>query len=958
MGQQESTASGAGSGAVGHLLRLLRALNRSPSLDAVATVILEQAISMVPGAQAGSLLVLDQPAGGFRFRAAVGWDMARLSQLVIPEEKMLQRVVFADQPAIIRQPYEMDREHIGDDLAQALSSMGPNQALLTLPIVEDGRAVAYLNLDNKEDPDAFSERDFSRLEMIWEEITLAVCLARERERLRESEALLKTLFDRLADAVFITTYDGQILAANAAASRQTGYTNEELLELNVIHDLAAEEPTLTYAQVNQRLSQNQLVYFEELKRRKDGTLYWTECAVAPLEYRGRPATISVNRDVTSRKRMEDAVHGLQEALLSLGRGANLENVLHLIYRQAARVIAFDAFFIALADRRRRVLRFVFSVEEGKPVAIPPLPLEPRASLTAWVATSQQPLFIDDLQEGKTPVPVRQVGKAARTWAGIPLIAREEVVGVLSIQRFLPEPLSGRELDLLGAFASAAAAAVQNATLYANLSALADKLQAVEQASRRMKLAASVGELYETVLDSVHRILGYQACAILERRGEVLQLVRERGYLPEARKLTIHLSEGKGITAAACAAGEAVYVPDVSRDPRYIPGVPGSRCELAVPIAMEDRVFGVLNVEHDQLDGIPAEDRDLLEIIASELAVGLTGLERLNEVRTMSDKLTGLHRAVQRLQQCSSEEQVLQTAVQVAQNNLGFEICAIDLAEGDVLYPKALSGAAAGMARPSRRGENITAKSWEEGRTLWGNVRDFPEARPARPDLASFISTPIGKLGVLQVVATRPDAFTASDARLAEILAGHLREEIQRVRLEEELKQQAIRDPLTGLFNRRSMAQVMERELERAVRYEHPLAIVMADVDDFKLINDQYGHLQGDRVLKEIAGLLQGSVRTSDYVFRYGGDEFLILLAETGQGAEELVHRLQTQLASWAPAGGPAGLRVGLSLGFAVWQPEHGRLKSPEHLLRAADRVLYQMKRRRKQGANPTDRRPP
>jgi PAS domain S-box-containing protein len=126
-----------------------------------------------------------------------------------------------------------------------------------------------------------------------------------QQKLRESEARFKLLFERLADAVFITGYDGEILEANEAALRQTGYSREELLGLNIMRDLAAKEPAITYDQVNELLARGETVYFEEEKRRKDGSTYWTECAVTPIEFQGRKATLSVNRDITARKRMEE-----------------------------------------------------------------------------------------------------------------------------------------------------------------------------------------------------------------------------------------------------------------------------------------------------------------------------------------------------------------------------------------------------------------------------------------------------------------------------------------------------------------------------------------------------------------------------------------------------------------------------------------------------------------------------
>ncbi|MFO8034670.1 MAG: PAS domain S-box protein [Candidatus Bipolaricaulota bacterium] len=133
---------------------------------------------------------------------------------------------------------------------------------------------------------------------------------RAEEALRESEERFRLLFERLADAVFITEDDGRILEANEAAVAQTGYSREELKGLNVMRELASEEPADTYARIRAALDRGETAYFEEPKRRKDGNLYWTECALSPIELGGRSCVLSVNRDITARKKAEERLHYL------------------------------------------------------------------------------------------------------------------------------------------------------------------------------------------------------------------------------------------------------------------------------------------------------------------------------------------------------------------------------------------------------------------------------------------------------------------------------------------------------------------------------------------------------------------------------------------------------------------------------------------------------------------------
>jgi two-component system cell cycle response regulator len=151
------------------------------------------------------------------------------------------------------------------------------------------------------------------------------------------------------------------------------------------------------------------------------------------------------------------------------------------------------------------------------------------------------------------------------------------------------------------------------------------------------------------------------------------------------------------------------------------------------------------------------------------------------------------------------------------------------------------------------------------------------------------------------------------------------------------------DPLTQLVNRRALTIRLVTEMERVRRYNAPLAMLLVDLDHFKLINDTYGHLAGDDVLFSVASLLQRAVRSVDTVARYGGEEFVIVLPETGkQGAMAFAERIRDRLASQLfTISGRQDIRVTASIGVATY-PTAG-LDSVEDLFRAADAALYRAK---------------
>jgi diguanylate cyclase (GGDEF)-like protein len=157
--------------------------------------------------------------------------------------------------------------------------------------------------------------------------------------------------------------------------------------------------------------------------------------------------------------------------------------------------------------------------------------------------------------------------------------------------------------------------------------------------------------------------------------------------------------------------------------------------------------------------------------------------------------------------------------------------------------------------------------------------------------------------------------------------------------EQKLQQLAITDGLTGLMNYREFQRQLDTEIERSQRYNHPLALLMIDIDHFKRVNDAHGHPAGDAVLKALADAIRGSIRTIDMAARYGGEEFVVILPETPlDGARIVAERLRRRVAEH-PLTGPAGQRLtcSVSVGVAIL-PEDAVRKEP--LIDAADQALY------------------
>jgi diguanylate cyclase (GGDEF)-like protein len=184
-------------------------------------------------------------------------------------------------------------------------------------------------------------------------------------------------------------------------------------------------------------------------------------------------------------------------------------------------------------------------------------------------------------------------------------------------------------------------------------------------------------------------------------------------------------------------------------------------------------------------------------------------------------------------------------------------------------------------------------------------------------------------------------FPAETRKLAEWLASQAAVALENARLHDVVQRQAITDDLTGLVNRRRFIEALQAEIERARRFGSPLTVVLADLDDFKRVNDDFGHHTGDIALRSFADLVRSHVRDVDVPGRIGGEEFAILLPETDtHGAASVAERMRQSLSSVRiPVSNDRAVRLTASFGVA----EHRQGQSGDDLLRVADSALYRAK---------------
>lgn len=206
-----------------------------------------------------------------------------------------------------------------------------------------------------------------------------------------------------------------------------------------------------------------------------------------------------------------------------------------------------------------------------------------------------------------------------------------------------------------------------------------------------------------------------------------------------------------------------------------------------------------------------------------------------------------------------------------------------------------------------------------------------------------LKVPAGVVGLLHLGDFTPRRFDREKMQLLSILASFASMAICNAKLHKRTRIMAITDSLTGLYNHRYFQEIFSQELSRAKRYQKRLAVLMIDVDDFKKFNDSHGHHVGDRVLAEIGAVIARTLRKADFAFRYGGEEFIVLLPEAGLDSALLAaERLRQSIGreTGAILRGVSGAGVTVSVGVACY-PDDGADR--DELFTAVDGLLYKAK---------------
>jgi diguanylate cyclase (GGDEF)-like protein len=574
-------------------------------------------------------------------------------------------------------------------------------------------------------------------------------------------------------------------------------------------------------------------------------------------------------------------------------------------------------------------------------------------------------------------------------AGVPCRIPGEMLGMLCVVHKRPHAWTVRELGLATGFAGQLATALENSRLFASVRSMAGRLTAIHELSLRLAQLRDADAVAGAIVAEAGRLVECDTVRVYREddRDGVYRVVASSCRSDDQRPQSSGEGEGEsgrdGLLAASVARrNEAVIVADAEA-PEGCPSVmaAGPWSLLMVPMSYGDEVHGVLAVSRAVRGAYGPQDEQALSIFgryAAQAIVNAANIARLESHRTQLERqVAGERRLLGVSEQLVSTLDPRRVLEQIAET-IGMVVHYDRLTiyrrdrDGDTTE-KVLSRTHSGeMDAPDAEwlpleerltewvmngNDAICANNAAEASLPWA-----PEEDPGLPSDGArmaeqnIIVVPlrvqgevVGSLNLIRVGGLEVH-FTAPEFELSKLFAGQASIALQNAEAHFTVSTRADFDALTGLRNHGTF----QRDVEALIDAGNRFSLVMMDLDFFKAFNDTYGHPAGDALLQTVAEAVVGGIRQNDRAYRYGGDEFaLLLMGANHNQAEEVASRIQVSVrdAVRLSSAGAAGLPYGASVGVAHW-PADGAGKV--ELVQAADTALYEAKRRRGEGPSDAD----
>ena len=556
---------------------------------------------------------------------------------------------------------------------------------------------------------------------------------------------------------------------------------------------------------------------------------------------------------------------------------------------------------------------------------------------------------------------------------VPIVMLDEPVGLLVMSRAASRGWSASDLDLATSFAAQTGDTIQNARLYGRVQSFAARLEAIKDLAGNLNRIHEVAAIGEAIVAEIRHLFDSDTARVysVDHVSGMCEPIAFGGIFlgtadPSPEVLRVEI--GRGLTGWVAANNAPLRVADARMDPRRLTVGSDEEPEsmLFAPMTYEDVVRGVIVVSKKGFDRYAADDLTTLSIFAGFAAQSLVNAENMERLSSqqveLEHRLAGQRALLQvneTLLGSGDPREVLDLIADglkavVRYDNL--TIYRLDREHGLRVAVLARDRfAEIILAEKIAIGSGLTGWAVERGEAVLANDAQLdPRAMniPGTPlEAESLIVVPLrvggDVIGTLNVgrMGNAEAQFTPDEFELVKLFAGQASIALQTAEAIHAAELRADRDALSGLLNHGAFQAAVDDLLERGRQVADTFALLMLDLDGFKAFNDTRGHPAGDRLLRAVGAALSAAVREHDRVYRYGGDEFSILLPRVGrEEAQAVADRLASGVAALSGEDDARG--VSISIGIAMY-PADGRAK--DDLVTLADAELYLAKASRRDG---------
>ena len=544
-----------------------------------------------------------------------------------------------------------------------------------------------------------------------------------------------------------------------------------------------------------------------------------------------------------------------------------------------------------------------------------------------------------------------------SWMGVPLIFRENLIGMITVDSTEPNFFTLDHARLASAFADQVAIAIENARLYTAEQNRVKHLDALRATGADISAELEISRLLDTILRRAVALIGASGGELALHRQETDTLEIVASYNMGIKKQISEISMGEGAMGQVAESLQPQIIEDYpkweGRSAQY-EDVPWKTAMVA-PLMVHGRLVGTIGVVDADLERhFSTNDLGLLTMFAQQAAIAVENARLYQEAKMAAEGRSILHRVSQEVVTASTDLEQIYTAIHRAATQLmkvdAFTITLVD-EETDEIEAVYLidSGVRSPVVRVSK-GQGLSGRVIASGQSIfiddfakeqaWNGVH-FGSVAHTRSILAVPLRSGDQVIGMISAQAYEPHAYSTEHQYLLEMLASHAAIAVENTRLIKQIQWLAITDPLTGLYNRRGLFEYGQREVDRFRRFGRPFVAIMLDIDLFKNVNDTHGHNIGDQVLVVLANELHKKVRDIDILGRYGGEEIVIILPETDQvGGIQMAERLRKHIAGLFFPTDRGEIRITVSMGVAEIKSHIPDLAT---LIDRADSAMYQAK---------------